>query len=797
MSECAACHGTGKVTCSKCDGKTKIKCDRCDGHGHCQRCDSNGEITCRTCDGDGITVSWSTCPVCDHGKVTKTRWINCDECHGTGEYHYRNYDGVLCKERCYKCDGRGQVEDEYKDYCSACGGEYQKKVEKTCRTCHGTGKEKCPRCGGKEHETCSKCDGSGIIGCDTCKETGKVVCGACKGSGSVDVEAMCISLVNVADECQLSIYKDRVNHDMALVIFDAANQGVGVAAYVADHLKGSYRELAGEKDYFDLAVNADNVFARYVYCTDGFGELGEDDLMCFKLWAGKGFVPALEILALQYQGIGHFDDECEGTEEDLQKSLECWKHILEVKNSKGWNKATIMMAERQVKYLPTVIRGDRHAMLDLGRALLEIGDTRDSIKGDPTVFRADNLGEHWLYRVIESRDEKLIRELAKYCWGRGDAESFGRSKGVELYQKLADEGDAISQSIFGEYLRTRDSKEDGRRDDYRRALIYLYRAAGQGDIEAVRRLGHLYRDGDYVETSRAKANELYVLAAKAGDGWSLYEIGKCYLEGNEVKKNIMEAKRLLTLAVDKEVEYARELLKKIDGSVKVKQKGPSGIIVGKSDKSMLPKFVKKDYKRAVAGKPAMEEETRVKRQESRTRNQRIIKCAKILFGLLARFVTAGMAGFLFWWWLEGLNTTVLPSMLEQVKGITGGMSENLKLAMMVSGGTFVATYVLTFILSKISFSFEGVVQVLASLIGCVPAVVLITSGHWGVGGWMALVIVCAISARFEGKAHESWWRWILMAIGLWVAGGFGMNGNWIISSIITAFSMGILLKDEK
>lgn len=183
--------------------------------------------------------------------------------------------------------------------------------------------------------------------------------------------------------------------------------------------------------------------------------------------------------------------------------------------------------------------------------------------------------------------------------------------------------------------------------------------------------------------------------------------------------------------------------------------------------------------------------------EKEQARQRAKRRVRIILGILWRIPLSIAVGFLFWWWFEGFNKEVLPGMLEQVKGIRGGISKNLSLALMVSGGSFVALYLLSFILSKVSISFEGVVQVLSSLIACVPAVVLITSGHWGVGGWMVLVIVCAISAKFEGKAHDSWWRWILMSIGLWVSGGFGMNGNWIISSVITAFSMGILLKDEK
>ncbi len=194
---------------------------------------------------------------------------------------------------------------------------------------------------------------------------------------------------------------------------------------------------------------------------------------------------------------------------------------------------------------------------------------------------------------------------------------------------------------------------------------------------------------------------------------------------------------------------------------------------------------------------ARREKRRKEAYEKEQARQRAKRRVRIILGILWRLAFSAGAGFLFWWWFEGFNKEALPGMLEQVKGIRSGISENFRWAMIVSGGAFVALYLLTFILSKVSMSFEGVVQVLSSLIGCIPAVVLITSGHWGVGGWMALALIAAISAKFEGKAHDSWWRWILMSIGLWVSGGFGMNGNWIISSVITAFSMGILLKDEK
>ena len=213
---------------------------------------------------------------------------------------------------------------------------------------------------------------------------------------------------------------------------------------------------------------------------------------------------------------------------------------------------------------------------------------------------------------------------------------------------------------------------------------------------------------------------------------------------------------------------------------------------------------KERKEREVAQKKHEEEQKRRARQEAAEKErarqaarQRAKKRVKNILGIILwRIPFSIIVGFMFWWWFEGFNNEALSGILEQLKGIRGGMPKNLPMAIMASGVAFIASYLLTFILSKASVIFRCVVQILSLLAGSVPAVKLVSSGHWVVGGWMALAIVCAISARLKGKAHESWWRWALMPIGLWFAGGAGMNGSWIISSVVTAFSLGIVLGDE-
>lgn len=125
--KCSHCHGTGEVTCSLCKGRGKRRCRDCNGSGH-------------------------SCPVCSHGKVEKTRWINCEHCAGRG-YGYVNGE----RRTCGRCDGRGQVKEKYSAICPNCHGDYQNE-KYICRSCGGEGIVSCSKT-----ERCSVCDGTGKV----------------------------------------------------------------------------------------------------------------------------------------------------------------------------------------------------------------------------------------------------------------------------------------------------------------------------------------------------------------------------------------------------------------------------------------------------------------------------------------------------------------------------------------------------------------------------------------------------------------------------------------------------------
>ena len=254
------------------------KCIHCEGTGKaaCKTCNGEGKVTCSRCGGSGREMS--ICPTCTKGKVADPR----------------------------------SFDDEPTLVCPDCHGEWQKDVG-PCKACNGTGKKSC----------------------EFCKGSGKEICELCEGTGSVDIESMCKSVIDVAEEIgeydsnRWNVCINKITSDMAAAIFDAANRGVGIAAYVASTLCADYEELAGGEDAYDkyhtTAIASNNKIALYMYWVGGIIECGgmeEDIITDIKKSAEQGYVPALALLAGHYYDCGDDGEVCTA---DWSKALECWK----------------------------------------------------------------------------------------------------------------------------------------------------------------------------------------------------------------------------------------------------------------------------------------------------------------------------------------------------------------------------------------------------------------------------------------------------------------------------------------
>lgn len=174
---CQTCSDKGTLTCPECGGKKEFECDKCHGKGHletCNGCGSTGKTECLMCGGTGKVRE--NCPVCNRGKIVKSRLVNCKSCHGSGV----RFDSSGYEHNCRRCDGRGQVEEEYEVICPNCHGDYKGFKKKTCSYCSGKGTVTCVHCNGTGKMTCYECNGKGKRSCKTCGGAGTVKCPECK-----------------------------------------------------------------------------------------------------------------------------------------------------------------------------------------------------------------------------------------------------------------------------------------------------------------------------------------------------------------------------------------------------------------------------------------------------------------------------------------------------------------------------------------------------------------------------------------------------------------------------------------
>lgn len=179
---CKTCGGTGKITCHSCHGEKIKTCAQCLGTGQhrCHHCKGSGIEICGHCEGTG--KEYRICPTCSYGKVTKTRLVKCNQCAGTGNDLYFNELAMRAgaRRRCNKCDGRGQVEEEYEEICPNCHGDYHIRTDAMCPRCGGTGVVECEECNGQKIVKCAECEGKGKKKCGHCHGRGHEECPECR-----------------------------------------------------------------------------------------------------------------------------------------------------------------------------------------------------------------------------------------------------------------------------------------------------------------------------------------------------------------------------------------------------------------------------------------------------------------------------------------------------------------------------------------------------------------------------------------------------------------------------------------
>jgi len=86
------------------------------------------------------------------------------------------------------------------------------------------------------------------------------------------------------------------------------------------------------------------------------------------------------------------------------------------------------------------------------------------------------------------------------------------------------------------------------------------RAAKNGDLDAMNRMGLMYDQGKEIPQDHKEALKLFQTASKAGNIPATYNLAMMYYDGDHIEKNIPEALRLLRLAEEKGFSEAMNTL---------------------------------------------------------------------------------------------------------------------------------------------------------------------------------------------------------------------------------------------
>ena len=128
------------------------------------------------------------------------------------------------------------------------------------------------------------------------------------------------------------------------------------------------------------------------------------------------------------------------------------------------------------------------------------------------------------------------------------------AKAVKWWRKAAKQGHVGAMVRLGDCYRN----GDGMDPDPAEAFKWWRAAAEQEDAEAQYKLGMCYEKGTGVESDKGEAFKWYQTAAEQGNGDAMYALGKCYRNGIGVEQDLNMAKSWYEKAVERGVREKSE-----------------------------------------------------------------------------------------------------------------------------------------------------------------------------------------------------------------------------------------------
>ena len=172
--------------------------------------------------------------------------------------------------------------------------------------------------------------------------------------------------------------------------------------------------------------------------------------------------------------------------------------------------------------------------------------------------------------MLETRAERGSGDASAQCrlgemYYHGTGVRQDMTEAVRFYQLATDQGNAVAQCNLGRI--TRRGEAGLKKDDEVAAQLYR-RAADQGYAQAQAHLGVCYANGDGVPQDHAIAAQLFRKAADQGVDAAQFNIGLCYINGRGVPQDLIASVHWLRRADKQDHEEARELLAKVEASLR-------------------------------------------------------------------------------------------------------------------------------------------------------------------------------------------------------------------------------------
>ena len=142
------------------------------------------------------------------------------------------------------------------------------------------------------------------------------------------------------------------------------------------------------------------------------------------------------------------------------------------------------------------------------------------------------------------------------CWRDGRGVLPDDEQAELCFRRAADAGYDFAQYALGKLLQSQNRMDE--------AVSWYEKATAQGNACAAYRLGKLYLEGNTVSKDVPKAVDYLTFSAEQGNQYAQYTLGKLYLTGQDVKQDREQAWGYFYESAEQGNEYAAFFLKHFD-----------------------------------------------------------------------------------------------------------------------------------------------------------------------------------------------------------------------------------------